>query len=180
MEVVYIFANLYAIRYQDDDPDEFEKAFDLWNDPSYLYEFFESNKGDLQNGFLGNITIEQAVERTLDEAGSLEQTLLRLAGNDPEETNNTLDLLFKPLDKRQYNAVVLSKQKAYGSGHNSWLRVYALKIDPGYYIITGSAIKLTPNMNEREHTQKELAKLDRCRAYLQEQGLLDKEGFKEI
>lgn len=180
MNVVHIFADLYAIRYEDSDQDEFEKAFDLWSDPGYLDSFFQENLNDLQNGFLGEITITQAVERTIEDAEVLEDQLLSLAGNDPEVTNNTLDTLFQPLEKNEYNKVVLGKAKAYGLRYKSWLRVYALKIDPGYYIVTGSAIKLTRTMNEREHTSKELLKLNQCRAFLQEQGLLDKEGFNEL
>jgi hypothetical protein len=180
MEVVHIFAHLYAIRYKKGDLDEFEKTFDLWGDPSYLNEFFEANENDLHNGFLGNISIEQAVERTLDNAEALQQELLQLASGDPDTTNKTLDILFRPLTDREHNVVVLSKQKAYGPDKDSWLRLYALKIDPGYYVVTGGAIKLTPTMNERKHTDSELKKLERSRSFLQEEGLLDKEGFNEL
>ena len=40
--------------------------------------------------------------------------------------------------------------------HASWLRIYAIKLEPGCYIITGGAIKLTRTMQEREHTLNEL------------------------
>lgn len=180
MEIVHIFANLYSIRFEKNSSDEFEKTFDFWSDPVYLDGFFQANASDLQNGFLGDITITKAIEKTLEDAEMLEDELLYLASNDPESAKATLDDLFQPLDKSEHSDDVLVKAKAYGLQHRSWLRIYALRIDPGYYIVTGSAIKLTRTMNEREHTLQELLKLNRCRSFLKEQGLLDKEGFKEL
>ena len=62
-------------------------------------------------------------------------------------------------------------------GHSSWLRLYAIKLTAGVYIITGGAIKLTATMQEREHTRKELAKIDKVRRYLLEEGIIDDSGF---
>lgn len=62
-------------------------------------------------------------------------------------------------------------------GHSSWLRLYAIKLTPGVYIITGGAIKLTATMQEREHTRKELVKMDKVRRYLLEENIIDDDGF---
>ncbi len=48
------------------------------------------------------------------------------------------------------------------------------------YIITGGAIKLTDNMEERPHTLAQLKKLDSCRQYLKELGAIDEEGVIEL
>lgn len=61
--------------------------------------------------------------------------------------------------------------------HSSWLRLYAIKLTPGVYIITGGAIKLTATMQEREHTRKELVKMDKVRRYLLEENIIDDDGF---
>ena len=45
------------------------------NDPEWLYEFLEKNKADLNSGFFGNITIEEAALRIMEEAGEMENTL---------------------------------------------------------------------------------------------------------
>ena len=45
------------------------------------------------------------------------------------------------------------------------------------YIITGGAIKLTATMQEREHTRKELVKMDKVRRYLLEENIIDDDGF---
>ncbi|MCE9176780.1 hypothetical protein K0G87_24560, partial [Bacteroides ovatus] len=87
-----------------------------------------------------------------------------------------------PLDNNQASDVMLQKEKARLKrkyGHSSWLRLYAIKLIQGNYIITGGAIKLTATMQEREHTRQELVKIDRVRRYLLEEGIIDDEGFIE-
>ena len=63
--------------------------------------------------------------------------------------------------------------------HASWLRIYAIKLANGVYIITGGAIKLTATMQEREHTQAELAKMEMVRNFLLNEGIIDDDGFIE-
>ena len=90
--------------------------------------------------------------------------------------------IFRPLDNNQASDVMLQKEKARLKrkyGHSSWLRLYAIKLIQGNYIITGGAIKLTATMQEREHTRQELVKIDKVRRYLLEEGIIDDEGFIE-
>lgn len=78
--------------------------------------------------------------------------------------------------------MLLSREKAKGkrqSSHNSWLRIYAIKLDKGIYLITGGAIKLTHLMSEREHTLNELKKMEMVRNYLLDSGIVDADGIKE-
>lgn len=51
------------------------------------------------------------------------------------------------------------------------------RVEPNVYIVTGGAIKLTATMQEREHTQRELAKLNACRDYLKQNGVFDRDSF---
>jgi len=93
-----------------------------------------------------------------------------------------LSKIFRPLDNNQASDMMLQKEKARLKrkyGHSSWLRLYAIKLIQGNYIITGGAIKLTATMQEREHTRQELVKIDRVRRYLLEEGIIDDEGFIE-
>ena len=57
--------------------------------------------------------------------------------------------------------------------------MYAIKLEPGCYVITGGAIKLTRTMQEREHTLKELKKMEQVRNLLIEQGVMDADGFED-
>lgn len=53
-------------------------------------------------------------------------------------------------------------------------------MEPNVYIVTGGTIKLTATMQDREHTQIELDKLNTCRNYLQQNGIFDKESFVDF
>ena len=63
--------------------------------------------------------------------------------------------------------------------HVSWLRIYAIKLEPGIYVITGGAIKLTKTMQEREHTLQELAKMEKVRRFLLDHNIIDKDAFTD-
>jgi len=159
---------LYAFKFSDEFSDELERVFDEWADPMYLYQFFEENKKDI------NITIEQAIEKTQKEAKFLRDRLIKLAREEPNHLND----LFKNLNNYEYTAKLLQGQKA----RNRWLRLYAIKIDDNNYVITGGAIKLDNQhlMQHRNHTQKELDKINKCRDYLKDEGVIDDDSFQEI
>ena len=55
--------------------DIFTILFDLWNDTSYLQKFFEENEQDLANPFWNNISIDQAIDKVLDESADFEDEL---------------------------------------------------------------------------------------------------------
>ena len=63
--------------------------------------------------------------------------------------------------------------------HTSWLRIYAIKLSEGVYLITGGAIKLTLRMEEREHTRRELVKMEKVRAFLLHEHIIDDDSFVE-
>ena len=66
-----------------------------------------------------------------------------------------------------------------GHRHPSWLRIYAIRVELGVYLITGGAIKLTATMGERSHTLAELAKMERVRNYLLDNGVYDLDGLND-
>ena len=178
MKISPIFADyLYAFQYDTEEFDEFERLFDCWHDPEYLHNLFIQNESDLLGGFYGTISIKQAVLETIAEAKRLEKAILALSGTGTKD----LDSLFKPLNNGDTNQEEFLKSKAYGDRRKSWLRIYALRI-PGAsaYVVTGGAIKLTSGMKERDHTNTELKKMQRCLDFLREQGYNDIEGFKEL
>ena len=147
MEIKRIFGNcLWAIKYNDEGekekekPDEFKRLFDLWQDIEYLEQFFEDNKQDLQSGFYGEKSVEDAVRETRNEAKWLEKRMMELSHLNYEGQIKGLDELFEPLDNNQYRIVELSKSKAYGNRHKSWLRVYAIKVDLNVYVVTGGQL----------------------------------------
>ena len=106
--------------------------------------------------------INQAIYDTIDDNQRIQCLILDLS---PEAN---LDKIFRPLENSRTSEMLLGKEKAKVKDrpqHASWLRIYAIKLEPGCYIITGGAIKLTRTMQEREHTLKELNKMEQVRNY---------------
>lgn len=176
MEIGSIFGkNLFAIKYAGEDKDEFSRLFELWQDAEYLEEFFETQKSDLENGFWGSISIENAILDTFEYAQDFENILLELSEKSDSKQIEGLEDIFRPLHDSQYQILTLNKSKA----KQTWLRLYALRVEDNVYIITGGAIKLTQKMQDRKHTNLELRKIESCRRFLLDQGIVDVEGVIE-
>lgn len=167
---------LWAVRFEGETDNELSKVFAKWNDIDGLRIFFEENIADLSSYF--KITdITQAVMDTIDDSQELECILLDLS------PDADLSMLFRPLYNNEASDTLLQKEKARLKRrlkHSSWLRLYAIKLVSGIYIITGGAIKLTATMQEREHTRIELVKLEKVRRYLLDANITDDEGFVEF
>lgn len=167
---------LWAVRFDGETDNELSKVFAKWNDIDGLRIFFEENIADLSSYF--KITdITQAVMDTIDDSQELECILLDLS------PDADLSMLFRPLNNNEASDALLQKEKARLKRrlkHSSWLRLYAIKLVSGIYIITGGAIKLTATMQEREHTRIELVKLEKVRRYLLDANITDDEGFVEF
>jgi len=173
MEIVRIFGdNLLSIKYETSEDDEFYKAFSNWTDAEFLENFFEKHKSDLQSGHWGSITVEKAVLKTSKVALRLEKTFRKLEKAKETGRIKILQSLFVPLNDTHIHNEEFSKSKV----RRSWIRLYGLRIDASSYIITGGTIKLTATMNEREHTNIELKKLNEVKGFLLSQGICDIEG----
>ncbi|MFV8373034.1 hypothetical protein [Flavobacterium sp. LB2P74] len=184
MKIVDIFAHvknkLLSVQFEPNDCDEFTLAFRNWNDTEYLEEFFENNKTDLQSGFYGTISIEEAIFSTLDEATEFEEKIRKIAIIGKFKTKSSLqDLVFYPLHKND-QTYKLQETRAYGTEDKSWLRIFAVRISPECFVVSGSAIKLTGAMGGQDHTAIELNKLKITAAYLKENDLLEEDDFGYI
>jgi len=158
---------LFAVQFSTEELDELDKIFEQWNDPNYLHDFFSEHIDDLQSGFFGDITVEQAVARTQRDAKKLQAKLLDLANQGLAGSGGNLSQLFKAISPKE-SGKSYEKDKAYGVGHSSWLRIYAIRINVNVFVISGGGIKLTPTMNERAHLEQELHKLDLTRKFIEE------------
>ena len=177
MKISTIFAIkklvLYSVVY-DNNTMEFKRLFDNWiKDLEYLENFFEENKNDLQkDSFYGEITVEDAIERTRRNAIHLRKKFYAIA-NGQHSIHADLQAIFRPLHNNEYQLKPLSKEKS----KNDWLRIYAIRISENTYVISGGAIKLTLEMNTRPHLAVELKKLELTKQYLIENGLTDEADF---
>ncbi|MBR1543795.1 MAG: hypothetical protein IJ626_02745 [Muribaculaceae bacterium] len=165
--------HLWAVRDMAKPKNELALLFDTWNDMEYLMQFFIDNFRDLKEMFHIE-RISDAIEDTLDDAEQLERLILDIPFTD------NLDELFKPLGTMDMSVRELTREKARNwdrIGHASWLRVYAIRLEENVFVITGGAIKLTRTMQERQHTQEQLDKLNHCRQYLISNGVFDADSF---
>lgn len=165
---------LWATRYEGDPDNILSITFDHWTDAIWLRSFFKDNIDDLSSFF--KITdVDQAIYDTVGDADRLQCLILDIS------PDADLDKVFRHLEPSRTSEVLLSKEKAKGERqrHPSWLRLYAIKLSPGKYIITGGAIKLTATMQEREHTLKELSRMEAVRNFLLNEGIVDDDGFRD-
>lgn len=165
---------LWAVRYSNEADNILSILFSQWNDVLWLKEFFNANIADLASYF--KITdVNQAIYDTIEESDKIECLIMDIS------PDADLDTLFRPLSNNRTSEVLLGKEKArlkeHIKQHSSWLRIYALKLTSGIYIITGGAIKLTATMQERKHTLLELHKMEKVRNFLIEENIIDNDSF---
>lgn len=165
---------LWAVKYKSETENALSILFSQWNDVLWLREFFKENIEDLASYF--KITdVNKAIFDTIEESSKIECLIMDIS------PDADLDKLFRPLDNYRTSEIVLGKEKArlkeQIQKHPSWLRIYALKLTMGIYIITGGAIKLTAKMQEREHTLRELQKMEKVRNFLIQENIIDDDSF---
>ena len=167
---------LWAVRYDGMADNALQMLFEQWSNPEWLVNFFLENMADLESYF--KITdINQAIFDTIDDNQRIQCLILDLS------PDADLDQIFRPLENNRTSEMLLSKEKARIKDrpqHASWLRIYAIKLEPGCYIITGGAIKLTRTMQEREHTLNELNKMEQVRNSLINNQAIDADGFMDF
>lgn len=169
-----IHEHLWAVRWDSEEDNEINRLFEQWNDVSYLRKFFKENSDAIYRYFRTNIN--SAIEDTIEDAEFLETKLLDIG------PDGNLDSLFVPLSNTDSKVYCLQRNKARNetrTNHDSWLRLYALKLDGGHYLITGGAIKLAKKMQDNPDTEQELRKLKECRKYLKSLGIRDTESLND-
>lgn len=165
--------HLWAVRYDGDTDNALYTLFDKWSDVMWLRQFFRDNWADL-TAYFKVTDINQAIADTIDDSDQLQCLMLDL------QPDSDLESLFHPLENFRTSEMVLGKEKARLKRtvrHSSWLRIYAIKLSQGVYVITGGAIKLTLTMEERDHTKAELTKLEKVRRFLLNENIIDDDSF---
>ena len=131
-----------------------------------MRQFFR-NKSKIKTYFeIDDVNI--AVQDTIEDAAYLEDIILNGEQDD-------LDDIFQPLSQADSTLVTCSRRKARNwerEDHDSWLRIYAIKLDPGVYVITGGAIKLAQKMQDAVATSSELQRLNDLKQYFVDNGAL--------
>ncbi len=88
MEIVHIFVpesgaeegeGLWAVEYEGEGMNEFEKLLKGWADPEYIHEFCREHLNDLWEKFGYEIDLDTAINELMDEASVFVQYLSKLA-----------------------------------------------------------------------------------------------------
>lgn len=165
MKIVSIFADrLFAFHYEDEVDNEFDRLMDVSTDVSYLHAFAKRNHVIDVYGF---------IEKILRQVEEIEDLLEEI-----QQSNDPLDRYFQPLQSSEYFKRLLTLQK--GKIRNNQLRIYAIRVDLNYFVITGGAIKMSQKMIEHKDTELELNKLKIARNYLSQYGVFDGDSFFEL
>jgi hypothetical protein len=58
--------------------------------------------------------------------------------------------------------------------------MYAIKIDDDCFLVTGGAIKMSLYMKDHRDTKEELRKLEKAKAFLKDNAVMDADSFCEF
>lgn len=173
VRVISGYDHLWAVKSPDKELDELTDFLKKIKSPDYLLDFFMDNLDDLKRNFHIDM-IGDAIDDTIEDALELQRLILTFPSTEH------LDDIFVPLGGKDLTIQVLTREKARNWDrfrHASWVRIYAIRLEPNVFVITGGAIKLTRTMQERANTQRELDKLNACRDYLLRNDVFDQDSF---
>lgn len=140
----------------------------------------------LQYGYYSPTSISDAIDRTRREADTLLAQLEAQHKNGITHLIKFLEEIFKPLDNHAASEQDLQPSKSRGREKNLakkkkyWIRMFALKLEPGFYIVTGGSIKLFRYMDEDPALNNQKAALLRVKDFLNEEGIFDSDSIEEL
>lgn len=176
MDFIAIFApNLYSVKYDDKESDEYNRLFEEWQDLDYLVDFFERNISYLHNPIWSKVSVpEEASLQVVEESQWLENKLETIAINTKNGKDNNYDSFFKYLNGQRYELMVdYNPMKSYGFMNPSLIRMYAIKLESNCYVITGGGIKLSDTIQSSPELDHVLNEIDIVRSYMIRNGILD-------
>lgn len=178
MKIVAIFAeSLYAVEYEEDAENEYDRLMDLWTDVFYLHQFAKDAMSQDLESFTRYTKLKDVksfVDAVSEDAEDIQDFM-----DTVEEGEERLDDFFKNYHNKESGFRELSLQKG-RPNRKSFLRLYAIRIDAETYLITGGAIKIVATTQESKALMDEKSALNRVRAYLQDNGVFDSDSFQEF
>jgi len=160
---------LYSMKYGNQEC-EYDRIFNQLENVDSITHFFEENKDYLNLPAWNKVTnIESATRQVLKEAYELEKRLFDFAENAMKGKTPDLDKMFQYIGGKEFSDIYeYTPMKAYGKGRPPFLRLYAIKLAPNKYVITGGRIKLHDSIQSspgiKEHV---LQNIRRTREWLQ-------------
>jgi hypothetical protein len=171
MKIIDIFAKkLYAIHYNKDELDIYNKLIENWTDVQFVRAFVKKHQKDISGKDLNKV-----IKDIITDAEDIDDLLYELSNSKDENIGQ----FFAPLYNSEYQVQLLSRQK--GRIHRkSCTRIYGIKIESNCFVITGGAIKFTRFMQDRHHTNQELININKVKDYLNDNEVIDKETLEDL
>lgn len=184
IEILPIFVEqnngVYAVHRENELLDALENLQENWSNPEYVYDFFKNNRHLLNQPRYRDYTVQEAAIKTLEDAKELFDQLEAYAKSGFENDDENLSDFFTPLHKNETNLPPYQASKAYGIQiKDSWLRLYAIRLDVNCYIITGGGFKMVNAMQDVPYLAQELDYLKQTQLYLEENQILFPEDLQK-
>lgn len=175
---------LYAVKYDGQEFDEYNRIFEDHANLSKVLGFFETNRlkiGDyyIKEMGLGRDEIEAFAQRVVEDAVDLEEYFEMLIDNTVE--GNTPDLYghFKILEG--FEGKDTPAMKSYGLNRPSMLRVYAIEVDRKSLIVFYSGIKINHRLEDcPELNENVLRKANQLIDYLKEIQIMTSDDLEDL
>lgn len=180
MELIGIFTDeeslegLYSIRMDVNEDDEWDKLMTVWDDPEYLLTYFKTNQIYLKSTFFRGRSIDSLINQVQNERDELECLIYNCCEAGFTKAGSKLQTLFVPIGKQTtIPELQQTKAKIEDAKHfpKPILRIYAIRIGPHSFVITGGAIKLGHKMSDHPDTEKQLTQIEMVQKFLSSKGI---------
>lgn len=168
MEIKRIFApSLFAIRFEENEFDEYKLAIKQWSDVEHLKTFYETNKDFIkENPYFPEDDTIGFINFVTENSRVFDDEMLEAA------ENSDLSRYFEYLTRTKNYREILPYKKS----KKFVLRLYGIQLEE-IIIITGSAIKLTDEMDKHPETAEQLNKLAKVQDHLLSNSIFDEDSF---
>lgn len=142
---------VYAIKYDDEIYNEYDRIFEDYGDFETVLDFFETYKWQIASYYVRSIGFSQVeteayANRVIEEAEELEDRFEEYF--DEVEKGNYLPLKEHFIVLEGFEKEDMPALKSYGTKRPSLLRVYAVEIDARCMVIFYSGIKICQTLSE--------------------------------
>lgn len=146
------------------------ECFKAWQNPLYIRDYLK--KQPSTELFFG-VGLKEATKHILKESKKFYTDILNIAeGHIPHKTLD--EYIFKPLHQNDDLNVKHVSTKAYGTeGSKSYLRLYAIRLSDGCYIVVGGLIKMHHSLQDSDEGRQILATLKQWANYLRKNNIDD-------
>lgn len=175
---------IYAIKYPDEEFDEYNRIFEHHQDFDKVLCFFEAYHTDISQYLINELQIspketEAYAKLVVEETIDLEEYFEDLIDNTLNGATPDLKGHFKILEGFESEAI--PAVKSYGLNKPSMLRVYAIEVDRTSLVIFYSGIKIRHSISECPILKDNvLQRARRVISFLTERGATDIEGLIDL